>query len=182
MRISKTTKQGRREPYDRLYILFCAHNKPLRVLANSELRQRYWEDFKKGIEAVEGDIGMGDPAHIGTPSGQHTVRWLKLRLKSESVLFWDFCSFVVIWFLSVKAYRGLKPVLNSTKAWYFNAFIIDPHGIRVVPTTNNFGGYFWSWRQWPYFLLIRIINNKTKYSYCRPSFRLLVLIISKSRE
>ena len=42
---SKTTKQGRTEPYDRLYILFCTHKKPLRVMGKSELRQQYWEGF-----------------------------------------------------------------------------------------------------------------------------------------
>ena len=47
----------------------------------------------------------------------------------------------------------------------------SPWNQSIIPTRNNFGGYFWSWRQWPYFLLIRIINNKTKYSHCLPSLR-----------
>ena len=61
---SKTTKQGRSEPHDRLYILFCTHKKPLRVLGNSELRQQYWEGFKKGIEAVEGSWENNRDCHI----------------------------------------------------------------------------------------------------------------------
>ena len=70
---SKTTKQGRSEPYDRLYILFCTHKKPLRVLGNSELRQQYWEGFKKGIEAVEGSWENNRDCHITMPLSLKTM-------------------------------------------------------------------------------------------------------------
>ena len=70
---SKTTKQGRSELYDRLYILFCTHKKPLRVLGNSELRQQYWEGFKKGIEAVEGSWENNRDCHITMPLSLKTM-------------------------------------------------------------------------------------------------------------
>ena len=70
---SKTTKQGRSEPHDRLYILYCTHKKPLRVLGNSELRQQYWEGFKKGIEAVEGSWENNRDCHITMPLSLKTM-------------------------------------------------------------------------------------------------------------
>ena len=70
---SKTTKQGRSELYDRIYILLCTHKKHLRVLGNSELRQQYWESFKKEIEAVEGSWENNRDCHITMPLSLKTM-------------------------------------------------------------------------------------------------------------
>ena len=77
---SKTTKQGRSELYDRLYIFFCTHKKPLRVLGNSELRQRYWESFKKGIEAVEGSWENNRDCHITIPL---SLKTMEVQIKED---------------------------------------------------------------------------------------------------
>ena len=63
-----------------IYILFCTHKKPLRVLGNSELRQQYWESFKKGIEAVEGSWENNRDCHITMPL---SLKTMEVQIKEE---------------------------------------------------------------------------------------------------
>ena len=64
----------------RLYILFCTHKKSLRVLGNSELRQQYWEGFKKGIEAVEGSWENNRDCHITMPL---SLKTMEVQIKED---------------------------------------------------------------------------------------------------